>query len=68
MLTESRLAMKKHWIAEQFALSKSLHTIERLKNSEKISCEEIFYFENSDLEMHARNIAMLPIREIGERY
>ena len=68
MLTEFRLAMKKHWIAEQFALSKSLHSIERLKNSEKISREDIFYFENSNLEMHAPNVPMLSIREIGERY
>ena len=42
MLTEFCVTMKKHWIAEQFALSKPLHSIERLKNTKKISREDDF--------------------------
>ena len=68
MLTEFRVTMKKDGIAKQFALSESLHSIKRLKNTKKISREDIFHFEYSNLKMHAPNVPMLSIREIGERY
>src|SRR4029079_14171543 len=68
MLTEFRVTMKKNGIAKQFALSESRHSIKSLKNTKKISREDILHFEYSNLKMHAPNAPMFSIREIGERY
>jgi hypothetical protein len=68
MLAELCVAVKKHRIAKQFALSEPLHSIKGLKDAKKISREDVFYFENSDLKMHAPNLPIPPIGEIGERH
>ena len=68
MLTEFRVTMKKDGIAKQFALSESLHSIKGLKDTKKISREDIFHLEYSKNActqcphaFHTRNRRAVPI-------